>query len=130
MFQSVHDCSVQCVKSLLRNKKELCSIDLELPPRDSRRLTEVGHTRDTSTRLHQEHTPVLTSHGLFQIHYVCLPRLCEDEDTSQQVSLIHVTTPWLSSSSDHSFSKLASTRFSHHSQEDSGIFSGPSTFRS
>lgn len=91
MFQTVHDCSVQCVKSLLRNKKELCSVDLELPPRDSRRLTEVGHTHDRSTRLEQEDTSVLTFHGLFQIHYVCLPRLCEEEDVSQQVSMIHVT---------------------------------------
>lgn len=27
---------------------------------------------------------------LVQIHYVCLPRLCEEDDISQQVSLIHV----------------------------------------
>lgn len=51
VFQTVHDCSVQCVKSLLRNKKELCSVDLELPPRESRSLTEVGHTNNRSTTL-------------------------------------------------------------------------------
>uniref|UniRef100_H3D1X2 Uncharacterized protein n=1 Tax=Tetraodon nigroviridis TaxID=99883 RepID=H3D1X2_TETNG len=56
--ETVHDCSVQCVKSLLRNKKELCSVDLEQPPRASRRLTE--------------------------IHYVCLPRLAEEDDAGQQ----------------------------------------------
>ncbi|XP_056883317.1 A-kinase anchor protein 11 isoform X2 [Takifugu flavidus] len=59
--ETVHDCSVQCVKSLLRNKKELCSVDLELPPRESRSLTE--------------------------IHYVCLPRLCEEDDISHQALL-------------------------------------------
>lgn len=51
MFQTVHDCSVQCVKSLLRNKKELCSVDLELPPRESRSLTEVGHANNKWTTL-------------------------------------------------------------------------------
>lgn len=88
MFQTVHDCSVQCVKSLLRNKKELCSVDLEQPPRASRRLTEVGHTSNRSTL---ETSPLLlTSHLLFQIHYVCLPRLAEEDDAGQQVLLIHV----------------------------------------
>lgn len=92
MFQTVHDCSVQCVKSLLRNKKELCSVDLELPPRESRSLTEVGHTNNRSTTLikKKNNAQVLIFHVLVQIHYVCLPRLCEEDDISQQVSLIHV----------------------------------------
>lgn len=86
MFQTVHDCSVQCVKSLLRNKKELCSVDLEQPPRVSRRLTEVGHTDNRSSTV-KKITLVLTFHGLFQIHYVCLPRLAEEDDLGQQVKL-------------------------------------------
>lgn len=89
MFQTVHDCSVQCVKSLLKNKKELCSVDLEQPPRVSRRLTEVGHTNNASTTL-ETGALVLTFHVLLQIHYVCLPRLAEEDDIGQQVPLIHV----------------------------------------
>lgn len=56
MFQTVHDCSVQCVKSLLRNKKELCSVDLELPPRESRSLTEVGHTNNIDLKKYIKRT--------------------------------------------------------------------------
>ncbi|XP_035532308.1 LOW QUALITY PROTEIN: A-kinase anchor protein 11 [Morone saxatilis] len=56
--ETVRDSGAQCVKSLFRNKKELCSIGLELPTRDSTRLTE--------------------------IHFVCLPGQCEGEDVSQQ----------------------------------------------
>lgn len=85
----MHDCSVQCVKSLLRNKKELCSVDPEQPPRVTRRLTEVGHTNNRSTTL-ENITLVLTFHVLFQIHYVSLPRLAEEDDFGQQVNLIHV----------------------------------------
>lgn len=80
----MHDFSIQCVKSLLRNKKELCSVDLEQPPRVSRRLTEVGHTNNSSTTL-EIITLVLTFLVLFQIHYVCLPLLGEDDDIGQQV---------------------------------------------
>nr|XP_046259784.1 A-kinase anchor protein 11 isoform X2 [Scatophagus argus] len=54
----VRDGGAQCVKSLLRNKKELCSIALELPARDTTRLTE--------------------------INFVCLPSQCEGEDVTQQ----------------------------------------------
>ncbi|XP_051259142.1 A-kinase anchor protein 11 isoform X3 [Dicentrarchus labrax] len=56
--ETVRDSGAQCVKSLFRNKKELCSIGLELPTRDSTRLTE--------------------------IHFVCLPGQCEGEDVTQQ----------------------------------------------
>ncbi|KAK2840345.1 hypothetical protein Q5P01_014085 [Channa striata] len=56
--ETVRDSGAQCVKSLFRNKKELCSIDLELPNRDTTRLTE--------------------------IHFVCLPAQCEGEDVTQQ----------------------------------------------
>lgn len=87
MFQTVHDCSVQCVKSLLRNKKDLSSVDLELPPRLSRRLTEVGHTKRQINHIGNIGANI---YGLFQIHYVCLPCLAEEDDIDQQVSLIHV----------------------------------------
>lgn len=90
VFQTVHDCSAQCVKSLLRNKKELCSVDLELPPRESRSLTEVGHANNRSTTLVKIKRPGANGPCVVQIHYVCLPRLCEEDDISQQVSLIHV----------------------------------------
>lgn len=40
-LQTVRDSGAQCVKSLFRNKKELCSVGLELPARDTTRLTEV-----------------------------------------------------------------------------------------
>lgn len=43
-LQSVRDSGAQCVKSLFRNKKELCSIGLDLPTREAARLTEVCHT--------------------------------------------------------------------------------------
>ncbi|XP_062287512.1 A-kinase anchor protein 11 isoform X3 [Scomber scombrus] len=56
--ETVRDNGAQCVKSLFRNKKELCSIGLELPARDATRLTE--------------------------IHFVCLPGQCEGEDVVQQ----------------------------------------------
>ncbi|XP_029980415.1 A-kinase anchor protein 11 isoform X1 [Sphaeramia orbicularis] len=56
--ETVRDSGAQCVKSLFRNKKELCSICLELPPRDTTRLTE--------------------------IHFVCLPGHCDGEDVTQQ----------------------------------------------
>ncbi|XP_053184539.1 A-kinase anchor protein 11 isoform X3 [Scomber japonicus] len=56
--ETVRDSGAQCVKSLFRNKKELCSIGLELPARDATRLTE--------------------------IHFVCLPGQCEGEDVVQQ----------------------------------------------
>lgn len=56
--ETVRDSGAQCVKNLFRNKKELCSIGLELPARDTTRLTE--------------------------IHFVCLPGQCEGEDVAQQ----------------------------------------------
>lgn len=56
--ETVHDSGAQCVKSLLRNKKELCSFGLDLPARDTTRLTE--------------------------IHFVCLPGQCEGEDVTHQ----------------------------------------------
>ncbi|XP_071340143.1 A-kinase anchor protein 11 isoform X2 [Trachinotus anak] len=56
--ETVRDSGAQCVKSLFRNKKELCSVGLELPNRDTTRLTE--------------------------IHFVCLPGQCEEEDVTQQ----------------------------------------------
>ncbi|XP_026150988.1 A-kinase anchor protein 11 isoform X2 [Mastacembelus armatus] len=56
--ETVRDSGSQCVKSLLRNKKELCSFGLELPTRDTSRLTE--------------------------IHFVCLPGQCEGEDAALQ----------------------------------------------
>lgn len=67
--ETIRDCGTQCgplsVKSLFRNKKELCSIGLDLPTRNATRLTE--------------------------IHYVCLPGLCEGEDaTSQTLSSLPV----------------------------------------
>ncbi|KAA8593112.1 hypothetical protein FQN60_018567 [Etheostoma spectabile] len=59
--ETVRDSGPQCVKNLFRNKKELCSVGLELPPRDTTRLTE--------------------------IHFVCLPGHCEGEDVTQQALL-------------------------------------------
>ncbi|XP_035460869.1 A-kinase anchor protein 11 isoform X1 [Scophthalmus maximus] len=56
--ETVRDSGAQCVKSLFRNKKELCSVGLELPTRDATRLTE--------------------------IHFVCLPGQCEGEEVTQQ----------------------------------------------
>ncbi|XP_071382431.1 A-kinase anchor protein 11 [Centroberyx affinis] len=56
--ETVRDSGAQCVKSLLRNKKELCSVGLELQTRDTLRLTE--------------------------IHFVCLPGHCEGEDVTLQ----------------------------------------------
>ncbi|XP_044071945.1 A-kinase anchor protein 11 isoform X2 [Siniperca chuatsi] len=56
--ETVRESGAQCVKSLFRNKKELCSVGLELPTRDTTRLTE--------------------------IHFVCLPGHCEGEDVTQQ----------------------------------------------
>ncbi|KAM6978145.1 A-kinase anchor protein 11 isoform 1-T1 [Tautogolabrus adspersus] len=55
--ETVRDTGAQCVKSLFRNRKELCSVGLELPTRDATRLTE--------------------------IHFVCLPGQCEGEDVTQ-----------------------------------------------
>lgn len=54
----VRESGVHSVKSLFRNKKDLCSICLELPSRDTSRLTE--------------------------IHFVCLQSQCDGEETSQQ----------------------------------------------
>ncbi|KAI9519053.1 hypothetical protein NQZ68_032106 [Dissostichus eleginoides] len=59
--ETVRDVGPQSVKSILRNKKELCSVGLDLPNRDSTRLTE--------------------------IHFVCLPEQCEGEDATQQAML-------------------------------------------
>nr|XP_043877941.1 A-kinase anchor protein 11 isoform X1 [Solea senegalensis] len=56
--ETVRDSGTQSLKNLFRNKKELCSISLELPSRDAARLTE--------------------------IHFVCLPGQCEGEDVTQQ----------------------------------------------
>uniref|UniRef100_UPI0037E8AAB7 A-kinase anchor protein 11 isoform X2 n=1 Tax=Semicossyphus pulcher TaxID=241346 RepID=UPI0037E8AAB7 len=56
--ETVRDSGAQCVKSLFRNRKELCSVGLELPTRDTTRLTE--------------------------IHFVCLPGQCEGEDVTQK----------------------------------------------
>lgn len=58
--ETVRDGGAQNVKSLFRNKKELCGIGLELPARDATRLTE--------------------------IHFVCLPGLSEGEDITQALS--------------------------------------------
>ncbi|KAM3608015.1 uncharacterized protein V6R79_017767 [Siganus canaliculatus] len=57
--ETVRDTGSQCVKNFYRNKKELCSVELELPSRDTTRLTE--------------------------INFVCLPGQCDGEDTTQQV---------------------------------------------
>ncbi|KAM3861851.1 A-kinase anchor protein 11 [Diretmus argenteus] len=56
--ETVRDTGAQCVKSLLRNKKELCNVGLEPQTRDTLRLTE--------------------------IHFVCLPGSCEGEDVTLQ----------------------------------------------
>ncbi|XP_056145272.1 A-kinase anchor protein 11 [Lampris incognitus] len=56
--ETVRDSGAQCVKSLLRNKKELCSLGLELQTTNATRLT--------------------------QIHFVCLPGHCEGEDITLQ----------------------------------------------
>ncbi|XP_055013095.1 A-kinase anchor protein 11 isoform X2 [Boleophthalmus pectinirostris] len=57
----VRESGVHSVKSLFRNKKDLCSICLELPTRDTARLTE--------------------------INFVCLPSQCEGEEASHQTLL-------------------------------------------
>ncbi|XP_029314438.1 LOW QUALITY PROTEIN: A-kinase anchor protein 11 [Cottoperca gobio] len=59
--ETVRDGGPQFVKSLFRNKKELCSVCIELPTRDTTRLTE--------------------------IHFVCLPGQCEGDDVTQQALL-------------------------------------------
>ncbi|XP_037543002.1 A-kinase anchor protein 11 isoform X2 [Nematolebias whitei] len=56
--EAVHDCGAQYTKSLFRNKKELCSVGLELPTRDTTRLTE--------------------------IQFVCLPEQSEGDSITQQ----------------------------------------------
>ncbi|MEQ2277419.1 hypothetical protein XENORESO_002364 [Xenotaenia resolanae] len=56
--ETVRDSGMQSAKSLFRNKKELCSVGLELPTRDTPRLTE--------------------------IHFVCLPGQCEGDEFTQQ----------------------------------------------
>ncbi|KAK5602910.1 hypothetical protein CRENBAI_021564 [Crenichthys baileyi] len=56
--ETVRDSGAQSAKSLFRNKKELCSVGLELPTRDTPRLTE--------------------------IHFVCLPGQCEGNEFTQQ----------------------------------------------
>lgn len=91
-LQTVRDSGAQCVKSLFRNKKELCSIGLELPARDTTRLTEVCHTQ-TSVQTYTKLGSILSHEisiltvllALFQIHFVCLPGQCEGEDVVQQV---------------------------------------------
>ncbi|XP_072301034.1 A-kinase anchor protein 11 isoform X2 [Eucyclogobius newberryi] len=57
----VRESGVHSVKSLFRNKKDLCSICVELPTRDTTRLTE--------------------------IHFVCLPSQCEGEEAIHQTLL-------------------------------------------
>ncbi|XP_061735631.1 A-kinase anchor protein 11 isoform X3 [Nerophis ophidion] len=52
--ETVRDNGPQFVKSLFKSRKELCSINLQLPSRDARRLTE--------------------------LHFVCLPAQCEGDD--------------------------------------------------
>ena len=49
-LQTVRDSGAQCVKSLFRNKKELCSIGLELTTRDATRLTEVCLTNTQQSK--------------------------------------------------------------------------------
>lgn len=87
-FQTVRDSGAQCVKTLFRNKKELCGVGLEPPNRDASRLTEVcltaAQTQSSATRKHYSHS---SSPVLFQIHFVCLPGQCEGEEATQQVSL-------------------------------------------
>ncbi|KAM8855948.1 A-kinase anchor protein 11 isoform 2-T4 [Spinachia spinachia] len=56
--ETVRDGGPQWVKSLFRNKKELCSVGVELPIRDATKLIE--------------------------IHFVCLPGQCEGDDVTQQ----------------------------------------------
>ncbi|XP_040057503.2 A-kinase anchor protein 11 isoform X1 [Gasterosteus aculeatus] len=56
--ETVRDGGPQWVKSLFRNKKELCGVGVELPIRDAARLIE--------------------------IHFVCLPGQCEGDDVTQQ----------------------------------------------
>ncbi|KAK7882319.1 hypothetical protein WMY93_028493 [Mugilogobius chulae] len=57
----VRESGVHSVKSLFKNKKDLCSICLELPIRDTTKLTE--------------------------INFVCLPSQCEGEEASHQTLL-------------------------------------------
>ncbi|XP_012993348.3 A-kinase anchor protein 11 isoform X2 [Esox lucius] len=40
--ETVRDSGPQCLKTLLRNKKELCNVGLELQTRDTHRLTEIN----------------------------------------------------------------------------------------
>jgi len=55
-LQTVRDGGPQCLKSLFRNKKELCSVGLEQPSRDVTRLTEVCHPNGgADIRSAQEH---------------------------------------------------------------------------
>ncbi|XP_062420885.1 A-kinase anchor protein 11 isoform X2 [Pungitius pungitius] len=56
--ETVRDGGPQWVKSIFRNKKELCSVGVELPIRDATRLIE--------------------------INFVCLPGQCEGDDVTQQ----------------------------------------------
>ncbi|XP_061579215.1 A-kinase anchor protein 11 isoform X3 [Cololabis saira] len=56
--ETVRDGGAQSAKSLFRNKKELCSIALELPGTDTSKLAEV--------------------------HFVCLPGQCDGEDVTQK----------------------------------------------
>ncbi|KAM6934861.1 A-kinase anchor protein 11 isoform 3-T3 [Xenentodon cancila] len=56
--ETVRDGGTQSAKSLFRNKKELCSIALELPAADTSKLAE--------------------------IHFVCLPGQCDGEDVTQK----------------------------------------------
>ncbi|XP_055086648.1 A-kinase anchor protein 11 isoform X2 [Periophthalmus magnuspinnatus] len=56
--ETVRESGVHSVKSLFRNKKELCSICLEVPTRDTTRLTE--------------------------INFVCLPSQCEGDEAGHQ----------------------------------------------
>lgn len=89
-LQTVRDSGAQCVKSLFRNKKELCSIGLELPNRDTTRLTEVCFVEmyKSSATCKQKIQSYSSSTVLFQIHFVCLPGQCEGDEVTQQVRFL------------------------------------------
>lgn len=70
-LQTVRDSGGQCVKSLFRNKKELCSVGLELPTRDATRLTEVCHTnRSANMYKAQPYSNINTDHHLCYFRFI------------------------------------------------------------
>uniref|UniRef100_A0A3Q4ABF9 Uncharacterized protein n=1 Tax=Mola mola TaxID=94237 RepID=A0A3Q4ABF9_MOLML len=102
--ETVRDIGAQCVKSLFRNKKELCNICLELPTREASRLTETVcvHRHNPSNSIYPQATvgALVGSLGCYMagIRYALelqtLPRgtfepsQLEEDDTNQSVSSI------------------------------------------